>query len=219
MTVVAIDGPAGAGKSSVARAVARALEFDYVDTGAMYRAVTLAALERGVGVRDANAMGQLARSIDVRLQNERLSVDGRDITELIRNRAVTAAVSQASAHPGVRAALVEKQRAIAQAGNVVMEGRDIGTTVAPDAAVKIFLTASLEERARRRSRDEGLTAGPATVRRVSEELAARDAADASRAASPFTRPEDATVIESTNKDLDAVVAEVVAVVQRALHHG
>ncbi len=219
MTVIAIDGPAGAGKSSVARALAETLGFDYVDTGAMYRAIALAALERGIDVADRPRMERLARSIELGVEKGRLAIDGRDVTEQIRGPEVTAVVSAASAHPGVRAALVQKQRALTRGADVVMEGRDIGTTVAPDAAVKIFLTASLEERARRRCRQEGWSPAAGTIARVSREIAARDAADAARAASPFTRPRDATVIESTGKDLESVVAEAVREVERVLQRG
>ena len=198
--VVAIDGPGGAGKSSVARAVARSLGFTYLDSGSMYRAVALSALERGV----APASVAASLRIDV---GDRVLVDGRDVTGLIRAPSVSEAASRAAAEPLVREAMVSEQRRLLSSGDWVAEGRDIGTVVAPDAAVKIFLTASPEERARRRAAELGVD--PATVLR---ELTIRDERDSTRAASPLVAAPDAVVLDTTGLSLDEVVARVVALV-------
>ncbi|MDQ3877863.1 MAG: (d)CMP kinase, partial [Actinomycetota bacterium] len=154
--IVAIDGPAGAGKSTVARAVAERLGFTYVDTGALYRAVTWAALKAGIAMGDGPAIAAVAGAVEVRLEGARTCVDGEDVTAQIRSADVTSSVSRVAAHPEVRAVLAGIQQRIAAGSDVVMEGRDIGSTIAPDAPVKIFLTASLEQRAKRRLEQLGL---------------------------------------------------------------
>ena len=182
---VAIDGPAGAGKSSVGRAVAEALGYLYLDSGALYRAVALAALERGVDPHDGEALGRLASSLHIEARETGISVDGVDVTRRIRATEVDGIVSVVSSHPHVREALLQRQRALAERGGIVMEGRDIGVTVAPDARVKVFLTASLAERARRRSREMGLADDDPSLPELQAALAARDSADSSRAVSPL----------------------------------
>jgi CMP/dCMP kinase len=199
--VVAIDGPAGAGKSSVARAAAGALGFTYLDSGAMYRAVALVASERGAA--PASVAGSLR--IDVR---DRVLVDGRDVTDAIRVPEVSEAASRAAADPAVREAMVSEQRRLLGTGDWVAEGRDIGTVVAPDAAVKVFLTASPEERARRRAAELGVE--PA---QVLAEQTIRDERDSTRAASPLEAASDAIVLDTTGLSLDEVVARVVALVR------
>jgi len=203
--VVAIDGPAGAGKSSVARGAAEALGFTYLDSGAMYRAVALSALERGVA--PASVAGSLR--IDVR---DRVLVDERDVTEAIRAPEVSEAASRAAADPAVREAMVAEQRRLLATGDWVAEGRDIGTVVAPDAAVKVFLTASPEERARRRAAE--LRVDPAVVLR---ELTIRDERDSTRTASPLIAAPDAVVLDTTGLALDEVVARVVSLVEEKRH--
>ena len=203
--VVAIDGPAGAGKSSVARGAAEALGFTYLDSGAMYRAVALSALERGVA--PASVAGSLR--IDV---GDRVLVDGRDVTEAIRAPEVSEAASRAAADPAVREAMVAEQRRLLATGDWVAEGRDIGTVVAPDAAVKVFLTASPEERARRRAAE--LRVDPAVVLR---ELTIRDERDSTRTASPLIAAPDAVVLDTTGLALDEVVARVVSLVEEKRH--
>jgi cytidylate kinase len=210
MTVITIDGPAGAGKSTVARAVANAMGYRYVDTGAMYRAVALVALEQGIRLDDGDAVGKVARKLDVEATAERVTVGARDITGRIRGQDVTDAVSVVAAHPAVRRALVERQRAIAKTSDVVMEGRDTGSAVAPEAEVKIFLVASSEERARRRARELGLPEDETTLGNVRGGLDARDEQDAGRAASPFRKPVDALEIDSTGLSPNEVVAAIVA---------
>src|SRR5437588_4116663 len=178
--LVAIDGPAGSGKSTVARAVAARLGLAYLDTGAMYRSVAWAALRHGVDPTDGAALARLANGLDIEL-DDRVVVDGVDATTEIRGPQVTAIVSAVSAHPAVRAAMVRRQRGRAEeGGGGVIEGRDIGTVVFPHADLKVFLTASEEERARRRQRDERAAA----VDAVAADLARRDTLDSNRAASP-----------------------------------
>ncbi|MDQ3941009.1 MAG: (d)CMP kinase [Actinomycetota bacterium] len=210
MTAVAIDGPAAAGKSTVARAVADALGYAYLDTGALYRAVTLAALERGIDVTDGATLADLVRSVSLRPSGAQLYLDEAEITQDIRRRDVTAAVSVVSAHPQVRGALLDLQRAVAESGDVVMEGRDIGTKVLPDADVKVFLTATLDERTSRRARELGVEAEEMDELRST--IASRDSYDSSRRESPLSRAPDAIAIDTTGKSINEVVAEVVSLV-------
>ena len=213
--VVAIDGPAGAGKTSVARAVARRLGWSYVDTGAMYRVVALAALERGLDPDDGAGLESLARSLDVRLEGERAFLDGMDVSEAIRSEAVTKVVSRVSAHGGVRRALVPKQRAMAERTDLVIEGRDTGSVVFPNADVKVFLDAGSELRALRRAREMGLSDDQSGVRRIKEAITERDQADSSRAESPLVRPPDAHLIDTAPLSLEEVVVRGVAYVEEA----
>ncbi len=196
--VIAIDGPAGSGKSSVARAVARELGWSFLDTGAMYRAVTYEAIAHGVDVSDADAVADIAEAATLTTL-PRVSVNGRDVEDEIRSDAINVAVSVVAANPRVRAAMVSRQRdlAAAQPLGTVVEGRDITTVVFPDASVKIYLTASLEERARRRG-EEG-----------EDSVARRDEADSTRAASPLRQADDAIVLDTTGRDVDDVAREIV----------
>jgi cytidylate kinase len=213
--IVAIDGPSGSGKSTVARGVADALGFDVLDTGAMYRAVTLAALERGVDPADADACALVADEIRLEV-GDLVLLDGRDVTSAIRSPEVTATVSQVSAHPAVRRELVERQRAwVASRSGGVVEGRDIGTVVFPDATVKVFLTASDEERARRRQRDEHAADRAVVVDEVREDLARRDRKDSDRKVSPLRAAVDALTIDTTGRSVEDVVGEIVQVVAKA----
>jgi CMP/dCMP kinase len=197
VTVVAIDGPAGAGKSTVARAVARELGFTYLDTGAMYRAVAFAAAQRNADP------ASVARALNIEVRGGRMTVDGRDVSEDIRSPAVSEAASRAAADPEVRRAVVELQRRLLRNGDWVAEGRDIGTVVAPDAELKVFLTAEPEERARRRAAELGLD--PA---RVLAEQAIRDERDRTREHSPLAAADDAVVLDSTHMTLSEVVAQI-----------
>jgi CMP/dCMP kinase len=206
MIVVAIDGPSGSGKSTVARGVARALDLDVLDTGAMYRTVTLAALESNTDINDAAACTALARA----------TVDGSGLTGDIRGPEVTAAVSTVSAHPGVREVLVGRQREwAAEHGGGVVEGRDIGTVVFPNATVKVFLIAGDEERARRRQRDEAEAAREVAVDDVRDAMSRRDSFDSGRAASPLKAADDAVVVDTTGVDADTVIADIVERVRTA----
>jgi CMP/dCMP kinase len=212
--VVAIDGPAGSGKSTVARGVADALRLLVLDTGAMYRAATLAALDADADLADADGVTAAARQADIAVSEDgsgTVQLDGRDVTDEIRGPAVTAAVSLVSAHPGVREVMVARQRAwVDRHDGGVVEGRDIGTVVFPDATVKVFLTASDEERARRRHRDEAAAARRPDVDAVREALARRDALDSGRAMSPLRPADDALVIDTTGRTVADVVREIVA---------
>jgi cytidylate kinase len=196
--VIAIDGPAGSGKSSVARALATALGWSFLDTGAMYRAVTVEALRTGVDVHNAKAMGELARA--VRLSTlPRVSVNGRDVEDEIRTETVNEAVSTVAANALVRHQMVLRQREFADAQplGTVVEGRDITTVVFPNATLKVFLTASLEERSRRRGEE-----GKASVAR-------RDVADSTRLASPLRQAPDAFVLDTTGREVDDAVGEII----------
>jgi len=204
LTLVAIDGPAGSGKSTVARAVASRLGAAHLDTGAMYRSVALAALERGVDPTDGEALAKLAGALDIEV-GERVLVDGVDATTAIRGPDVNAVVSAVSAHPPVRAEMVRRQRRWAdEHGGGVVEGRDIGTVVFPTADVKVFLTATEEERARRRQRDEVAS----DVDAVAADISRRDQIDSTRAASPLRPADDAVVIDTTGHTVDDVVDQI-----------
>lgn len=208
--VVAIDGPAGSGKSTVARGVADALDLEVLDTGAMYRAVTQLALERSLDLGDGDAIARAAERAVLELGDPPGSVrlDGRDISREIRGPAVSAGVSQVSSHRAVRALLRRRQREWAeQRGGGVVEGRDIGTVVFTDAPLKIFLTASEDERARRRHKDERAADRPAELEAVRDAVDRRDALD--HRTTPLTPASDAVVIDTTGREADDVVKEIV----------
>ncbi|HEX3173472.1 MAG TPA: (d)CMP kinase [Solirubrobacterales bacterium] len=207
--VIAIDGPAGAGKSSVARAVAKRLDFTYLDSGAMYRCVALAALERGADLDDAAALGPLARGLEIGFEGERVELDGRDVTEGIREPRVTAAASRVSVHLPVREAMVEHQRQLIAAGRYVAEGRDIGTVVSPDSPLKVFLTASPEERARRRAAQTGEDEVAVLVAQRE-----RDERDETREHGALRAAADAEEIDTTGLAMDEVVGRVVALARQ-----
>ena len=212
--VIAIDGPSGAGKSTVAQRVARELGLRYLDTGAMYRALTWLALHQHADLDDGERLADLADSLPLALTTTaepvRVSIDGHDVTADIRGSDVTAAVSKVSAIPGVRQAMVRRQRELIGAGGIVVEGRDIGSTVAPDAPVKVFLTADEAARARRRA-DE--TSVDTSTTKAS--MATRDAMDSGRSASPLRQADDAVVIDSTEMSADDVVRRVVELARAA----
>jgi cytidylate kinase len=212
--IIAVDGPAGAGKSTVARAVARALGWDYLDTGAMYRAVALRVLETGVAPNDGDAAAEIARAAEIVATDNVVLLDGRDVSDRIRDDDVTAAVPAVSALPGVRRAMVAVQRSAARRGDVVIEGRDIGTNVAPEAEVKVFLTASPQERARRRVRQQGLHESPQVLDEVGSAIIERDKLDSSRRDSPLVQDPDAVLIDSTHMSVDEVVAAIVSLVDQ-----
>jgi CMP/dCMP kinase len=204
--VVAIDGPAGAGKSTVARATAEALGFTYLDSGAMYRAVGLVLLDEG------GAASEAARQLQIEL-GERVIANGRDVTDAIRAPAVSEAASKVATNVAVREALVPKQRQLLAKGDWVAEGRDIGTVVAPDAAVKVFLTASAEERAHRRAAELG-----SDMETVMRDQALRDAQDSSREHSPLRPAEGSVELDTTGLTVDEVVARIVDLVEAARSH-
>ena len=220
---IAIDGPVGAGKSTISDAVAKALGILHLDTGAMYRAVGLSCLIRGVDITDEARVTELTRSLtlDVRYEDgvQRTLVDGWDVTGGIRTETVGLAASKVGTYAGVRRAMVAAQQAIARKTSMLMDGRDIGTVVLPDADVKIFLTASAEERARRRWRDLQAAGKPDTYEKVLRDLRERDDQDTHRAVDPLTVAKDAVVLDTTEMDFDRSVAEILRIVKEAQDRG
>src|SRR5215204_2920502 len=216
--VIAIDGPSGAGKGTIARAVAARLGYRHVDTGAMYRAVAWKALRDGVDVDDEEALAKLSRAAAFDLSDGRVLIDGEDIARAIRTPDIDRASTAVARQPAVRRVLVERQRAMGGGGGVVMEGRDIGTVVFPDADLKIFLDASPEERARRRAADPAHRASSGTaLADVATALAERDRINATRSVSPLAQAPDALHVETTGLTIDAVVDRVMAAVDQRRH--
>jgi cytidylate kinase len=208
--VVAIDGPSGSGKSTIARGIACRLGLRVLDTGAMYRAVAQGVLEHHGDLEDGAACAALAQDHVIVVEGGVTTIDGRDVSAEIRGPEVTAAVSAVAAHPGVRSVLVAQQRAwVREHGAGVVEGRDIGTVVFPAARLKVFLTASDEVRARRRQLDEAASARAVNVDDVRSALARRDAIDSGRVASPLRAADDAIVVDTTDRDIDSIVDELV----------
>jgi cytidylate kinase len=203
--VIAIDGPAGAGKSTVARGVAKALGFTYLDSGAMYRCVALAALERGIDPEDGERLGEMAWALDIDFGGDIIRLDGQPVGGRIRSPEVTVASSKVSVHPQVRRAMVKRQRELIAAGNYVAEGRDIGTVVSPDSPLKVFLTASEEERARRRAAETGHVVEQ--VRRAMED---RDQRDSQRRHGALRPAGDSVELDTTDLSVDQVVDRVVS---------
>jgi CMP/dCMP kinase len=215
--VVAIDGPAGAGKSTVSRRLAQALGYRYVDTGAMYRIIGVLAAERGIDLADSAALAALCDDTQMEFieRDGRVCThaDGQDVSDAIRTPAAAQLASKVSAVPVVRERLVARQRAMGGVGGVVMEGRDIGTAVFPQAPVKVFLDASPHERARRRAHEHDAHASAADIERMARDIAERDSRDRGRAHSPLRPAEDAVVIDSTDKTIDEVIATLQVLVR------
>lgn len=220
MFAAAIDGPAGAGKSSVARAAAQELRFLYVDTGALYRTIALYLLENGVPYEDPQAVGAALPEIEVSLshtpEGQRVFLNGQDVTARIRTEEVSIATSAAAALPEVRAHLLGMQRALAAQNNVLMDGRDIGTVVLPDAPLKVFLTASPEERARRRSAQLEQAGEKADYEEILEEIKARDHQDSTRAAAPLKPAPDSVLLDTSGLSFEESVAALVELVRGRL---
>lgn len=220
---IAIDGPVASGKTVVGKLLADRLGYRFLDTGAMYRAITWLAQRRGVGSDAANRLGELASAADIDIERPRIAdgrdytvlVDGRDVTWEIRSPDVEAAVSAVSSWPAVREALVEQQRRIARAGEVVMVGRDIGTVVLPDAEIKVYLTASAEERAHRRGEQLRARGQAVDDQDVLADLASRDAQDRGRAHSPLRAAVDAHLIDSTGLTVDEVIESILRLTRAA----
>jgi len=212
--IIAIDGPSGAGKGTIARAVAARLQYRHVDTGAMYRAVAWKARREGADLADEAAVAALSERSVFALDAGRVLIDGEDVSKAIRNPEIDAGATAVARLPAVRRVLVARQQEIGRGGGVVMEGRDIGTVVFPDADVKIYLDASPEERARRRANDPAhRTAGSTALADVATALAERDRNDSTRAVSPLAMAADAILIETTGLPIESVVDRVMAVVE------
>ncbi|BDH61376.1 cytidylate kinase [Lysinibacillus sp. PLM2] len=199
---IAIDGPAGAGKSTIAKIVAEALGYTYIDTGAMYRAVTYKALMRNIKLNDAKALEEMLLDTSIELKpsekGQLVYVDGEDVSQLIRSNEVTNNVSQVSAHPNIRKILVNMQKDLASNGGIVMDGRDIGTQVLKEAQLKIFMSASVEERAKRRLLDNESRGILSDIETLKKEITKRDKLDSEREASPLIQAEDAIYLDTTN---------------------
>src|SRR5580692_6050708 len=217
--VIAIDGPAGSGKSTIAARLAKKLGYVNLESGAMYRALALKAMEQPVALDDDEALRQLANrsviELEPRGEGNRVLLDGRDVSQRIREADVTLAASQVSEHPPVRRVMVARQRELGASGGVVMEGRDIGTAVFPNADVKIFLDADPKVRAERRVLQNGSKSAEET-QRVQAEIVARDTRDRTRATSPLVPASDAVVVDTTNKNIDQVVEELDGIVRQKL---
>ena len=220
--VIAIDGPAGAGKSTVAKKVADELEFIYIDTGAMYRAVTCQVLDRSIESTDVDRISAVAKQIVVRFTREAgvtcVWAGENNVTDRIRTPEVTAAVAKISQVPAVRQAMMRMQREMASLGSVVLDGRDIGTVVVPDACTKIFMTASVEERARRRWFEMRLTDYDTDLSEIRRKMEQRDREDIEREIAPLTQAPDAVLVDTTGLSIDAVVKKIIQIYHSRCNH-
>lgn len=214
--IIAIDGPSGAGKGTVSSTLARSLGYRHVDTGAMYRAVGWKATFDRIPLDDEAAVTALAERAEIVVEDGVVSIDGHDVTRAIRTSDIDAVAAAVARLPRVRSVLVARQRALGEAGGVVMEGRDIGSVVFPAADVKIYLDASADERARRRAGDSAHTGGQAGHQAVAASIAARDKSDTTRSASPLTLADDAIYIDTTDLPIDDVVSRAMALVAKTI---
>lgn len=217
---IAIDGPAGAGKSTIAKIVAEALQFTYIDTGAMYRAVTYKAMNENIQLHDAEAIEKMLKNTDITLkpseQGQLVFVDGQDVSQAIRSNEVTSNVSEVAAHANIREILVAMQQKLAADGGVVMDGRDIATHVLTDAELKIFMSATVEERARRRFLDNERRGIPSSIETLQQEIALRDKLDSEREASPLIQAEDALFLDTTHLTIDQAAQEIMKLAQQKM---
>ena len=217
---IAIDGPAGAGKSTIAKIVAEALRFTYIDTGAMYRAVTYKAMKENIQLHDAEAIEKMLQETAITLkpseQGQLVFVDGQDVSQAIRSNEVTANVSEVAAHANIREILVAMQQKLAEDGGVVMDGRDIATHVLKDAELKIYMSATVEERAHRRFLDNERRGIPSTIESLQKEIALRDKLDSEREASPLIQAEDALFLDTTHLSIDEAAQEILKLAQQKM---
>ena len=207
--VIAVDGPAASGKGTIAQGVARALGFHYLDSGSLYRLVALKALQAGIPLEDGPRLAPAAAGMTTAFPQERIELDGADVTAAIRSPAISAAASQVAVFPEVRRALLARQRAFRRPPGLVADGRDMGTVVFPDALPKVYVTASAEERARRRYKQLIEKGNPVTLAGLLREIRERDARDSTRAAAPLRTAADAIVLDTTDMSIDASIAFVV----------
>lgn len=212
--VIAIDGPAGAGKSTIAKKIADILDIEYIDTGAMYRAFTLKVLKSNIDINNLEQVLKLLDSTNIEFKNRHIYLDGTRVDEEIRNNIISNNVSQIAKIKEVREKMVELQQKLAISNNVIMDGRDIGTVVLPNANYKFFLTASVEERAKRRYKEliqKGIS--NITYEQILEEIKKRDEIDSNREVSPLRKSQDAYVIDTTNKTIDETVQEIISIIE------
>ena len=219
---IAIDGPAGAGKSSISKVVANELGYLYIDTGAMYRGVTWAVLDSQIDVNDQEAVEALLPSLNLTLEPTatacKVFVKGKDVTSLIRQQQINENVSKIASYKGVRQYLVERQQAMAAVGGVILDGRDIGSVVLPDAELKIYLTASVDARAKRRWLEVRGTPNEQTLDEIKKNVESRDEMDKSREESPLVCVDDAVIVDSSNMDFDETVAYMLKLIQETINH-
>jgi len=216
--VIAVDGPAASGKGTVAAGVAGVLGFHYLDSGSLYRLVALRALQTGTPLDEAEALSRLAAQLDVSFRPGAIILEGRDATDAIRTEAVSAASSQVAVHPGVRAALIERQRAFRAPPGLVADGRDMGTVVFPDALVKVFVTASVEERARRRYKQLIAKGISVTMESLVRDIRERDERDEGRAAAPLRPASDAVILDTTDLTIEAAIDRVLGCYRAVAGH-